>query len=114
YLRLRGGKGVATGAGATAALLPLPLAAAALTWLVALLIWRIVSVASMASAVAFIAAFFAIGPAPQFSPQILPVTVYALALSALVILRHKSNIRRLLQGKEPRIGEKRASKASSG
>jgi len=114
YLRLRGGKGVATGAGATAALLPLPLAIAVITWVVALLIWRIVSVASISSAAAFIAAFFAIGPAPHFSPQILPATVYALTLSTLVILRHKSNIRRLIEGKEPKIGKKSASEASSG
>ncbi len=114
YLRLRGGKGVATGAGATAALLPLPLAVAAAVWVVTLLVWRIVSVASISSAAAFIAAFFTIGPTPHFSPQILPATVYALTLSTLVILRHKSNIRRLIEGKEPKIGKKSAPEASSG
>ena len=106
YLRLRGGKGVATGAGATAALLPLPLLAAAAIWLIALLTSRIVSVASISAAVAFPTAHLLLATNP-FSNTMLPATLYAFLIAALVIIRHKSNIKRLIAGKEPRIGKKR-------
>lgn len=106
YLRMRGGKGVATGAGATAALLPLPLLVAATVWGLILLFSRIVSVASISSSIAFLSAHFLLGPKPSFSKQVLPVTIYAFLLTTLVLIRHRANIKRLIEGKEPRIGRK--------
>src|SRR5438105_6116143 len=55
YLRFRGGKGIATGAGVVALLLPLPALGAVGTWLVVLAASRFVSVASLAAAVALCA-----------------------------------------------------------
>ena len=50
YLRFRGGKGVATGAGAVAVLVPLPTLAAVLAWLVVVSASRYVSLASLVAA----------------------------------------------------------------
>src|SRR5438270_8440620 len=50
YLRFRGGKGVATGAGVVAVLLPVPAVGALLTWVAVLCLTRYVSLASLAAA----------------------------------------------------------------
>src|SRR5439155_15374616 len=50
YLGFRGGKGVATGAGVVVVLLPVPAAAAVLTWILFIAAFRYVSLASLAAA----------------------------------------------------------------
>jgi len=56
YLRFKGGKGAATGLGVMVMLLPLPTAVALLVFLVVVALWRFVSLASMAGALALLAA----------------------------------------------------------
>src|SRR5215475_5384529 len=51
YLGFRGGKGVATGAGVVAVLVPLPFLAALVAWILVLAGWRYVSLASVSAAV---------------------------------------------------------------
>lgn len=100
FLKFRGGKGVATGSGVFFALLPLPAAAAfALFWIV-LLISRYVSVSSIIAAASL----------PVFSaafkqPRIL--TVFAALIAAVIIYRHKSNFKNLMNGTESKIGKKK-------
>jgi acyl-phosphate glycerol 3-phosphate acyltransferase len=104
YLGFRGGKGVATGAGTVFVLAPGPAAVAVLTWVVVLLVSRLVSLASLAAVAALVLARLLGTPAP-FGPDPLPVTLYLAAGAALVAVKHRGNVRRLRAGTENRIGE---------
>ncbi len=98
WLKFRGGKGVATALGCVLAIAwPVGLCACA-TWLVVALLSRYSSLAGM----------LAVGSAPVFAwyladPQRTELMIF---LAVIVVLRHHSNIRRLLKGEESRIGEK--------
>jgi len=99
YLGFRGGKGVATGAGTIFVLVPGPATLAVLSWVVVLLASRIVSLASLA-AVAVLVAARLLGISGPFSEQALPITLYLIIGTALVFVKHHSNLRRLLMGTE--------------
>jgi glycerol-3-phosphate acyltransferase PlsY len=88
WLGFRGGKGVATGLGVSAALAPWAALAGAAVWLVLYKLWRISSVGSLAGvAVSLAVAAFT---APREA-------LFGLAaVSALIVVRHAPNIRRLL------------------
>jgi glycerol-3-phosphate acyltransferase PlsY len=96
-----GGKGVATGLGALLAIsFPVGLTACA-TWLAAAGLFRY---SSLAAVLAFAGApIFAwtLGEMPRTH------TGFALFLALMVIVRHESNLRRLVKGEEPRIGGRR-------
>jgi len=97
WLGLRGGKGVATGLGVLiGAALPVGVVACAV-WLVVAKLARLSSLAALtAFAVAPAAAALLAGPG---------VVKLSLAIAVLVFVRHHANIRRLLAGTEPRIGQ---------
>jgi glycerol-3-phosphate acyltransferase PlsY len=103
WLGFKGGKGVATAYGVLfAAAWPIGLAAGAIWLLVA----RLAKLSSLASLVSLAAApIFAWG----FSDVAL--VKLTLAIAVLVYLRHHANIRRLLAGTEPRIGQGGAHRA---
>jgi len=98
FFRFSGGKGVATALGILCAInLWLGLATLA-SWLVIVLFFRMVSLASIIAAV--FAPFYTgwlFGSASPLLPGVL-------AIAALLVYRHKENIRRLLAGEESRIG----------
>jgi glycerol-3-phosphate acyltransferase PlsY len=99
YHRFAGGKGVATALGIAFALswqLGLALCG---VWLVAALLTRMSSVASMSAAIgAPLLGLYLLGSWPE---------AWALfPISALLIWRHRGNIRKLLAGEERRIGQK--------
>jgi acyl phosphate:glycerol-3-phosphate acyltransferase len=95
----RGGKGVATAAGVLIAFNWILGLATAATWLAIVVFLRISSLAALVAAVFAPAyAFWAFGLQPVF-----PATT---AIAALLVWRHKGNIRRLLAGEEGRVGEK--------
>ncbi|MDA0219726.1 MAG: glycerol-3-phosphate 1-O-acyltransferase PlsY [Proteobacteria bacterium] len=99
WLKFRGGKGVATGAGVLLGLAWLPFLICCGVWLLVVLLTRISSVAGMASAVAAPIAMWFVLHDMQY--------VQATGLIAiLIVLRHHANIARLLKGQEPRIGRK--------
>jgi acyl phosphate:glycerol-3-phosphate acyltransferase len=100
WLGFRGGKGVATGAGAFLPLAPVATGTAAVVFVLVLLLGRYVSLGSMASAAALAAVAFLSG-----SPR--PVAICAAAVALLVIVKHKANIERLLAGTENRLGTRR-------
>lgn len=97
WLRFRGGKGVATGLGAFAPLVPQAALGAAAAFLVTTVATRYVSLGSVAGAAILACLAFALGgPGP---------VAWAAAFTAiLVIFRHRSNLRRLLEGSERRVG----------
>lgn len=101
YIRFSGGKGVATGLGTLAVLLP-PAALIATLFSVALIgLTRYVSLGSVVGAILcpVLAAVFYFAGAPV---ELIPYTL----LSALaVLIQHRANIARLLAGKEHRIFE---------
>jgi len=92
----KGGKMVATTGGAFLGVAPLVGAVGAIVWVVAFLVTRYASVASILSAVALPVAALALG-------QPWPVVVFAIAAAAAVIFMHRANIGRLLRGEENRF-----------
>lgn len=102
YLRFRGGKGVATGAGVVAVLVPAPALASFITWIIFLAATRYVSLASLMAALA-LCHFRLIFSVDAFDPEQLPVTAFCFVAAALVFLRHRSNIVRLLDGTESQV-----------
>ena len=99
WLKFKGGKGVATGFGVLfAAAWPAGLAAGAV-WLAVARLSRMSSAGALSAfAAAPLLAWAAAGP---------EIAVLILLISCLIFVRHDQNIRRLLAGTEPRIGEKR-------
>lgn len=100
WLRFQGGKGVATGFGAFAPLVPVAALGATVLFLLTLGATRFVSLSSIVGAVSlFSFALVLGGPGP---------VVWASAFTAaLVVLRHRSNVHRLWTGEERRAGEPR-------
>ena len=100
WLRFEGGKGVATGLGAFAPLAPRAALAALLAFAVVAAGTRYVSLGSVAGGAALAAVAFALrGPDP--------VAIAAAFTFALVVFRHRSNLRRILGGTERRMGQPR-------
>jgi acyl-phosphate glycerol 3-phosphate acyltransferase len=104
YLGFRGGKGVATGAGVVAVLTPLPAVAAVIAWLAVFAATRYVSVASLTAAAVLCAVRLATAPDPWAGPHA-TVSGFCLAAAALVLVRHRANVARLLHGTENRFRE---------
>lgn len=101
YMRFRGGKGVATGAGVFLALAPAAVGAAFVVWLAALWLGRMVSLASILAAVTLVAALL-IGAPP------VEVRVLGGLIAAFVVFAHRANVGRILRGEEHRFGKKAA------
>jgi acyl phosphate:glycerol-3-phosphate acyltransferase len=101
FLKFKGGKGVATSSGVTLALVPMALAISVGVWVVVLLLTRYVSLASIAAA--FVLPFAAWWPARYSTTMI----VVAAVIGALAIYKHRTNIKRLMNGTENRFGKKR-------
>jgi glycerol-3-phosphate acyltransferase PlsY len=108
FLRFKGGKGVATSAGVFCALAWAPTLCALVAWNVVFRTTRFVSLASLAAAVALPLACFVI---PRDSRLGVDAKVQwaALLVGLLIVVRHKSNIGRLLRGEEPRTGAPQSS-----
>ena len=110
YLRLRGGKGVATSLGVTLGVFPdltYPALWAVGVWLVVVLVTRYVSLGSLAACVTLPVAFVGIGGRQDgYLADHWPLGAFALFVSVLIGVRHRSNIRRLLRGTESRIGSR--------
>jgi glycerol-3-phosphate acyltransferase PlsY len=104
WLHFKGGKGVATSAGALLGLAPVAALVGAAIWILTFWLTRYVSVASIAAAVAL--------------PLIILITTWlsqtggkslfysSVCLAAVVIWRHRSNLSRLMHGTEPRFTRK--------
>jgi len=104
YLGFRGGKGVATGAGAVCVLVPGPAAVAVAAWAVVAVTTRYVSLASLAAVAALTTGRVLTTPDPFGRPHAV-VSLFCLVGSGLVVVKHRGNVRRLLAGTENRLGD---------
>lgn len=105
WLRFRGGKGVATGLGAYILISATAVGAAAVIWIVVVIFWRYVSLASIAAAAALPFLVYEL-----YVPRYAPPTVLSLAtvfVSVLVIWKHRENMQRLIAGTESQLKLKR-------
>jgi len=96
FLGFKGGKGVATSTGVFLGLLPVPTLIAAVVFGIVLAATRMVSAGSISAAVALCAASF------FFTGDRVLLAIVVL-MAALVILKHRDNIKRILRGEENRI-----------
>lgn len=99
FLRFRGGKGVATSLGMIIGLDPVIAAVALGLWLVTVALTRIISVGSMLAAISVPAMMFAWQEHVEYQ-------AIAVVAAMLILVKHRSNIARLLAGTEPRIGQR--------
>lgn len=107
FFGLRGGKGVATSAGALGTLAPAAMALALLVFLAVVAWKRYVSLASIVTAGVFpLLVWMAFRLRWEESGGIWLLLASA-AIVLLIIARHATNLRRLRNGTEPRIGERR-------
>lgn len=102
YLKFKGGKGIATSAGAMGMLVPIPLALALLIWAAFVSSWGFVSLGSLASTIALCSAqaFIALKSGTQGNMYLLAFTFLA---TILVWIKHIPNIQRLWAGAENRV-----------
>jgi len=108
WLKFRGGKGVATALGVVLGIFPYftwPGLAAFGVWIVTTAVFRYVSLGSIVAAGAFLPLFVGVnwwreGGAPT---GLWPMGLFAALMAALIVIRHRGNIGRLLAGTETRI-----------
>ncbi len=114
WLRFKGGKGVATGFGALVGVWPMlsiPAALALVTWIVSLYVTSFVGFSSCVAAASlpiWVLLSATIGPRLDASlpglDRSLPYGVVTVALACFVVIRHRSNIMKMVTGDEKRVG----------
>lgn len=108
FLRFKGGKGVATSAGMFLALCPLPTLIGVVVFFTVVAVTRMVSAGSITAAIAMAVAVFAMPiewvtyPTQPF-PEPTTLRAVALIIALLILIRHRTNIVRILQGTENRF-----------
>lgn len=95
YLMFEGGKGIATGLGVLALMLPMETGIALLVWFVMAKTLKISSLSSLVALVALVVASFVIHPDIPHAP--------VLIIAFIIIYKHIPNIIRLVQGKETKV-----------
>lgn len=104
FLGFKGGKAAATGCGVFLWLAPLPLLISVGVWLLTISLSRYISLGSILSAITLVVCLIVLGNDPF--GQGLYLTLFSIFISALIIIRHKSNIKRIINGTENKIGRK--------
>jgi acyl phosphate:glycerol-3-phosphate acyltransferase len=105
WLGFRGGKGVATGLGAFLPLAPAAAGLGVLAFVLVLVVWRYVSLASMLGALSLASATLVL-----HAPPITSLCAWVAAL--MIVARHRANLARLRAGGESRMGQRPAAPAA--
>lgn len=103
FFRFKGGKGVATSVGIYAVCCPIAIIIGIIVFALSTLISKTVSLSSIFAAITVVVLSL-IFPADA---NILPQAIISIAMGALVIIKHKDNIKRLISGTESKIGKRR-------
>jgi glycerol-3-phosphate acyltransferase PlsY len=106
FFRFQGGKGVATFLGVVFGIDVLLGIAALATWAIIAFFFRYSSLASLVTA-AFVPVFYLMGNRIQWYAE-RPVLLVFFVMAVLLGYRHRENINRLLEGKESKLGAKKA------
>ena len=101
YLKFSGGKGVATAAGVVLGIAPTAALMSVLVWGGLVFATGIVSLASMAAAIVFPLAVWLL------TPERTTLAYTGIGIAVFIVFSHRSNVRRLLRGTEPRFGQGR-------
>ena len=94
FLKFRGGKGVATTMGGLLALMPWVLVLGLVAWTIVFFSTRVVAMASIMFAISLPISFYFLHDLPDVR------WIFCIVLAILIVVRHYSNIQRLLSGKE--------------
>ncbi|HSJ01078.1 MAG: glycerol-3-phosphate 1-O-acyltransferase PlsY [Verrucomicrobium sp.] len=107
WLGFKGGKGVATSAGAFLGLAPWALLVAIVVWVVVFFATRYVALASIFAAISLpISMFFIMLYGGGLNVGAYILLALGVMMGLLVVVRHRSNIQRMLAGTESRFGKK--------
>ena len=101
WLKFKGGKGVATSAGALLALTPIATLIGVAVWIIVFWLTGYVSLASMTAAILLPIVIFVLRSQDPNKGK--PLVCSAVCVAAIVIWRHRSNLSRLIRGTEPRF-----------
>jgi glycerol-3-phosphate acyltransferase PlsY len=100
----KGGKGVATGAGMLLGLIPVAVAVGAVVFAAVMALTRWVSLGSILAAVSLPVT---LGVQRALGAEVAPpVWAFALVVPVFIVWTHRANVRRLLDGTEPRLSDK--------
>ncbi len=99
FLKFKGGKAVATTVGVFIVLVPKAILIAAVVFFTIFAIFRYVSLSSILAAVTLPIAIFLV-------EKNIPYTIFGILIAVLIIIKHRSNIKRLLNGTESKFGIK--------
>lgn len=102
WLGFKGGKGIATSAGAIVALVPLAVGLAAGVWIVLMVATRYVAVASLGAALTI--PLVVAGTGIRNDAVDAPLLGFSVLVAILAFVRHRANITRLMSGSEHRFG----------
>jgi glycerol-3-phosphate acyltransferase PlsY len=105
FLGFRGGKGVATAAGAIGAMSPAPMLAAVLVFGVTVAWKRYVSLGSMLAVASFPLFAYFFGQLGWMEPMPRVLLLGSTVAAGLILMRHAENVRRLAVGREHRLGD---------
>ena len=104
WLKFKGGKGVATSAGALLALTPVATLIGVAIWIIVFWLTRYVSLASLTAAVVLPIVILLVSSPDQNKRK--PLVYSSVCVAAVVVWRHRSNLSRLIRGTEPRFTRK--------
>ncbi len=96
YLRFNGGKGVATSCGVFLTLAPIPTLIAMAVFAAIIGVTRMVSAGSITAAIVLAAAVW-------LMPHDLPLRLVILAVALFVVVKHRTNIQRIMKGEENKV-----------
>ena len=103
FLKGKGGKGIATALGTFIVISPITTLFAILDFILVFLFTKIVSLSSLSAVLLFVAAFPLI---ERKSTSVKEAFFIVFIIAALIFYKHKDNIKRLLEGKEYKFGQK--------